>query len=75
MRKISEKTIITALVNYKCTGFFGKCITHLNSKERDYVIDELIRRGYLDNNMSITPSAKDVILKNFDLFQYKENKL
>ena len=71
MRKISEKTIITALVNYKCTGLFGKCITHLNSKERDYVIDELIRRGYLDNNMNITPSAQEVILKNFDLFQYK----
>ena len=71
MRKISEKTIITALVNYKCIGFFGKCIAHLNSKERDYVIDELIRRGYLDNNMSIMPSAQEVILKNVDLFQYK----
>ena len=71
MRKISEKTIITALVNYKCTGFFGKCITHLNSKERDYVIDELIRRGYLDNNMNISSSAQEVILKNIDLFQHK----
>ena len=71
MRTISEKTIITALVNYKCIGFFGKCITHLNSKERNYVIDELIRRGYIDNNMNILPSAKDVILKNLDLLQYK----
>ena len=71
MRKISEKTIITALVNYKCTGFFGKCITHLNSKERDYVIDELIRRGYHDNNMNISSSPQEVILKNIDLFQYK----
>ena len=71
MRKISEKTIITALVNYKCNGFFGKCIAHLNSKERNYVIDELIRRGYIDNNMNILPSAKDVILKNLDLLQYK----
>ena len=71
MRKISEKTIITALVNYKFAGYFGKCITHLNSKERDYVIDELIRRGYLDNNMNISSSAQEVILKNIDLFQYK----
>ena len=71
MRKISEKTIITALVNYKFVGMFGKCITHLNSKERDYVIDELIRRGYLDNNMNISSSAQEVILKNLDLFQYK----
>ena len=75
MRKISEKTIITALVNYKFAGMFGKCMTHLNSKERDYVIDELIRRGYIDNNMNIMPSAKDVILQNLDLFQYKENNL
>ena len=71
MRTISEKTIITALVNYKFVGMFGKCITHLNSKERDYVIDELIRRGYLDNNMNISSSAQEVILKNLDLFQYK----
>ena len=70
-RKISEKTIITALVNYKFVGMFGKCMEHLNSKDRDYVIDELIRRGYIDNNMNIMPSAKDVVLQNLDLFQYK----
>ena len=70
IRTISEKTIITALVNYKCIGFFGKCMAHLNGKERDYVIDELTRRGYIDNNMNILPFAKDVILKNLDLFQY-----
>ena len=70
-RKISEKTIITALVNYKFVGMFGKCMAHLNSKERDYVIDELTRRGYIDNNMNIMPLSKDVILQNLDLFQYK----
>ena len=70
-RKISEKTIITALVNYKFVGMFGKCMAHLNSKERDYVIDELTRRGYIDNNMNIMPIAKDVVLQNLDLFQYK----
>lgn len=70
-RKISEKTIITALVNYKCIGFFGKCVAKLNSNERDCVINELIRLGYIDNNMNILPSAKDVVLQNLDLFQYK----
>ena len=69
MRKISEKTIITALVNYKCTGFFGKCITHLNSKERDYVIDELIRRGYINDNMKLTELAHDVVLAHLNLCQ------
>ena len=38
IRKISEKTILTALVNYKFVGMFGKCMAHLNSKEREYVI-------------------------------------
>ena len=71
IRNISEKTIPTALVNYKFVGMFGKCMAHLNGKERDYVIDELTRRGYIDNNMNILPSAKDVILQNLDLFQYK----
>ena len=71
IRNISEKIIITALVNYKFVGMFGKCMAHLNSKERDYVIDELTRRGYIDNNMNIMPLSKDVILQNLDLFQYK----
>ena len=42
MRNISNKTILTALVNYKCVGYFGKCVAHLNSQERNFVIDELI---------------------------------
>ena len=69
-RKISEKTIITALVNYKCVGLFGKCVSHLNSKERNCVIDELIRRGYIDDNMNIMPCAKDIISQNLSLLQY-----
>lgn len=70
MRKISEKTILTALVNYKFAGYFGKCVAHLNSKERDFVIDELIRRGYLNSDMSIAKSSQTVILKNLNLLQY-----
>ena len=64
MRNISDKTILTALVNYKFVGYFGKCVAHLNSKERNFVIDELIKRGYLNSDMSITKSAQTVILKN-----------
>ena len=70
MRNVSNKTILTALVNYKCVGYFGKCVAHLNSQERDFVINELIKRGYLNSDMSIAKSAQTVILKNLNLLQY-----
>ena len=70
MRNISNKTILTALVNYKCAGYFGKCVAHLNSQERNFVIDELIRRGYIDNKMKLTELSNDVVLNNLNLFQY-----
>ena len=70
MKKISDKTILTALVNYKCVGYFGKCVKSLNSSERGYVIDELIKRGYIDKNMSLTKKSQQVILDNLNLCQY-----
>ena len=70
MRNISNKTILTALVNYKCAGYFGKCVAHLNSQERNFVIDELIRRGYIDNKMKLTELSHDIVLNNLNLFQY-----
>ena len=70
MRKISEKTILTSLVNYKCVGYFGKCFKSLTSSERNYVINELIRRGYIDENMSLTKKSQQVILGNLNLCQY-----
>ena len=70
MRNISNKTILTALVNYKCAGYFGKCVAHLNSQERDFVIDELIRRGYIDNKMKLTKLSHDIVLNNLNLLQY-----
>ena len=70
MRNISNKTILTALVNYKCAGYFGKCFAHLNSQERNFVIDELIRRGYIDNKMKLTELSHNVVLKNLNLLQY-----
>lgn len=70
MRKINEKTILTALVNYRCVGYFGKCIAHLTNKEKNYVIDELIRRNYINDNMKLTELANDVVLNNLNLCQY-----
>ena len=70
MRKISEKTILTALVNYNCVGYLWKCVAHLTYQERIFVFDELIRRGYLNSDMSIAKSAQTVILKNLNLLQY-----
>ena len=70
MRKINEKTILTALVNYRCVGYFGKCITHLTGREKNYVIDELVRRGYINDDMKLTELAHEVVLNNLNLCQY-----
>ena len=70
MRNISNKTILTALVNYRCVGYFGKCVAHLTSKERNFVIEELIKRGYLNSDMTFTKLSQTVIGKNLNLLQY-----
>lgn len=70
-RKISEKTIVTALVNYKCVGFFGKCFRPLTRAERTRAVDEMMARGWLkDNPMRITAAGDEVILRNLALCQY-----
>ena len=70
MRNISNKTVITVLVNYKCVGYFGKCIKHFSLNERVYVIDTLIERGYLTEKMVITKEGDEVIKRNLDLLQH-----
>ena len=70
MRKISEKTVLTALVNYKCVGYFGKAIKSLNKTERSRVVDRLISLGYLTDNMQITANGNEVIKENLSLMQY-----
>lgn len=70
MRKIREKTILTALVNLKCVGYFGKCMKSLTRDERGAVIDELIARGYIDDRMHLTPSSMPIIRDNLHLCQY-----
>ena len=67
---ISEKTLLTALVNYKCVGYFGKCLTPFPISQRGRVVETLISRGYLTENLKITDAAKDVIISNLHLCQY-----
>lgn len=68
-RNISDNTIISCLVSYKCLGYFGRSFTPLTKSERKYVVDELIKRGYLDENMNVLPSAKDIIEANLNLLK------
>lgn len=67
MRKASEKTIIKVLVNLKCLGKMGKCSKSLGYDGRGYVLDELIRRGYIDRHLNVLPAAKDVVIANIHL--------
>lgn len=69
MRKITEKTIITAMVNRKCLGYFGKCFTSLSMAERRWVGEELIRRGWCDENLRPTNASMEVVAKNLHLCQ------
>ena len=67
MKKASEHTIIKVLVNLKCLGYPGKVLKSFTHKERGRVLDELITRGWVNNNLIPTAAAQDVILKNLSL--------
>lgn len=69
MKNISEKTLITCLVNYKCLGYFGRCFRPFNKKERSYIIDMLIFNKWINENMVITCSGNEIIKSNLDLLQ------
>lgn len=68
MRKISEKTLITSMVNYKCVGYLG--MRGLSKKERGACIDELIERGWIDENMMITKKGDSIIKENLHLLHF-----
>lgn len=71
MRNISEKTIITALVNLKCVGKLGKCVKNLSSKERAFVLDEMERKGWIiPNGIELTRLGDEIVKKNLGLLQY-----
>lgn len=65
--KYYRKTIISCLVSLKCNGYFGKSFTPLTKKERLYVVETLIDRGYLDEKLNVLPKAKNIITENLQL--------
>lgn len=67
MKKASEQTIIKVLVNLKTIGCPGKCLRAFPKSEKLRILDELLRRGYVDEHMNVLPAARPVILANLSL--------
>lgn len=65
MRNVSEKTIIKAIVDIKCSGYFKT--PGLSRKERAYILDELEKRGWIDEHCNPTASSQDVVRNNLHL--------
>ncbi len=65
MRKISETTIIKAIVDIKCNGFFKT--PGLSKKERGCILDELERRGWIDEHCMATPASQEIVRNNLHL--------
>lgn len=70
MKTATEKTLLTALVNLKCLGHFGRCLRGFNRRERGAVIDALISRGWIDEHCTPTAAAAPIILANLSLCQH-----
>lgn len=70
MKTATEKTLITALVNLKCLGHFGRCLRAFNRQERVAVIDTLLSRGWIDEHYTPTAAAAPIILANLNLCQH-----
>lgn len=67
MKKPSEQTIVKVLVNLKCLGKMGRCARSLGAAGREYVLDELTRRGWIDERCNVLPAAQAVVLGNLSL--------
>jgi hypothetical protein len=68
----SEKTLIKAIVNYKCNGYLGKHVKHFTMLQRRHLLDELESRNWLvwdkeTGDGILTEEAQTIILKNLDL--------
>ena len=70
MRKVSEQTAITALVNYKCVGYFGKCIKHFSLNEKRAVVNKIIENEWLKEDLTFTDKGNNVVKANLNLCQY-----
>lgn len=68
LRNVSEKTIIKAIVDIKCSGYFKS--PGLSKKERGYILDELERRGWIDEHCMATPASQEIVTNNLHLSSY-----
>lgn len=67
MKKASEQTMIKVLVNYKCLGYSAGAMRNFTPTQRKYVYDELIRRGYMDENLNVLPASQAIVTANIHL--------
>jgi hypothetical protein len=65
MRNVNEKTIVKAIVDIKCSGYFKT--PGLSRKERSYILDELERHGWIDEHCNPTAGSQDVVRNNLHL--------
>ena len=70
MKKASEQTLLTALVNYKCVGYFGKVLRSFNLRDKRTIINELINREWITNDMQLTEKGHSLVKDNINLCQY-----
>ena len=66
-KQASEATLIKIVVNLKCLGFPGRCLRSFTAKEKNEIFDEIIRRGWVDDNLHPLPAAADIIRQNLAL--------
>jgi hypothetical protein len=61
IRKVNEETYIKVIVNLKCLGYVPKILRGFTSKEREFIFDELINRGWLDEHLNVLPVTQDIV--------------
>ena len=66
-KNFSEQTLLKVLVNLKCLGYMGKCVRGFSRNDKGKILDELIKRGYIDENCSVLPSSLEIVKSNLNL--------
>lgn len=66
-KSVKEKTILTALVNLKCKGMFGRCLRPFTQIERQHIVNEMVRRGWIDDKINILPCGENALRGHLDL--------
>lgn len=73
MKRMTEQTALTALVNFVCVGKLGKCLLSFSPKDRDQFFTIAENRGWIvpnETKITVTPSGREIALKNLNLCQY-----